>query len=120
MVAVMVNHVVLTSSISLRTSWRFETQKLGQTFTEPASPRMVEQCVAGARIGCAINGSEKCKPPWWRALIGQKALETTKCKVQSSNGGSTEQIEKIKRKEKNKKQKNKMQKEKRKNYAFFS
>ncbi|KAM2228107.1 hypothetical protein ACFXTI_014840 [Malus domestica] len=24
------------------TSWRFETQKFGQTFTEPASPRMVE------------------------------------------------------------------------------
>ncbi|TQD90245.1 hypothetical protein C1H46_024162 [Malus baccata] len=34
--------------------------------------KMVEQCVAGARIGCAISGSEKCKPPWWRALIAKE------------------------------------------------
>ncbi|BFG43082.1 uncharacterized protein Pyn_33098 [Prunus yedoensis var. nudiflora] len=35
--------------------------------------KIIEQCEAGARIGCAISASDKCKPPWWRALIGPKA-----------------------------------------------
>ncbi|KAM0985354.1 hypothetical protein PS2_012387 [Malus domestica] len=59
------------------------------------------------------------KPPWWRALIGQKALETAKCKLQSSNGGRIEQIEKIKRKEKSEKQKNKKQKREKKELCFL-
>ncbi|XP_021898041.1 uncharacterized protein LOC110814777 [Carica papaya] len=28
--------------------------------------RIIEQCENGARIGCAISASSKCKPPWWR------------------------------------------------------
>ncbi|WCJ21209.1 hypothetical protein M5689_003379 [Euphorbia peplus] len=32
--------------------------------------KIIEQCEAGSRIGCAISASEKCKPPWWRNFIG--------------------------------------------------
>lgn len=32
--------------------------------------KIIEQCESGARIGCAISASNKCKPPWWRNLIG--------------------------------------------------
>ncbi|KAM5563639.1 hypothetical protein ABKV19_018319 [Rosa sericea] len=34
--------------------------------------KILHQCEAGSRIGCAIRASSKCKPPWWRFLIGQK------------------------------------------------
>ncbi|RXH84133.1 hypothetical protein DVH24_027032 [Malus domestica] len=37
--------------------------------------KIVEQCEAGARIACAVSASEKCKPPWWRAMIGQKVTD---------------------------------------------
>ncbi|ESQ43734.1 hypothetical protein EUTSA_v10006272mg [Eutrema salsugineum] len=29
-----------------------------------------EQCEEGARIGCAVSASKKCKPAWWRSLAG--------------------------------------------------
>ncbi|XP_065864335.1 uncharacterized protein [Euphorbia lathyris] len=32
--------------------------------------KVIEQCEAGSRIGCAISASEICKPPWWRNFIG--------------------------------------------------
>ncbi|RXH74502.1 hypothetical protein DVH24_029223 [Malus domestica] len=38
--------------------------------------KIVEQCEAGARIAA----SEKCKPPWWRALIGQKVTDLNELK----------------------------------------
>jgi hypothetical protein len=34
--------------------------------------QILDQCTTGARIGCAITASNKCKPPWWRSLIGPK------------------------------------------------
>jgi hypothetical protein len=34
--------------------------------------KIVQQCEEGARIGCAINASSKCKPPWWKALSAPK------------------------------------------------
>lgn len=34
--------------------------------------KIIEQCEGGARIGCAIAASDKCKPPWWHNLIGGK------------------------------------------------
>lgn len=34
--------------------------------------KIVQQCEEGARIGCAISASSKCKPPWWKALSGPK------------------------------------------------
>eukprot|EP00250_Pteridium_aquilinum_P004048 c14293_g1_i1 orf=121-681(+) len=27
---------------------------------------IAERCEAGARMGCSVNASKKCKPPWWR------------------------------------------------------
>ncbi|GAV89562.1 hypothetical protein CFOL_v3_32976 [Cephalotus follicularis] len=33
--------------------------------------RITHQCEEGARIGCAINASNKCKPPWWLHLIAR-------------------------------------------------
>ncbi|GFZ04774.1 hypothetical protein Acr_17g0003460 [Actinidia rufa] len=32
--------------------------------------KLTAQCESGARIGCAIAASAKCKPPWWRSLFG--------------------------------------------------
>ncbi|XP_074587707.1 uncharacterized protein LOC141843547 [Curcuma longa] len=32
--------------------------------------KMIVQCEAGARIGCSISASNKCKPPWWKVLFG--------------------------------------------------
>ena len=34
--------------------------------------KIVQQCEEGARIGCAISASSRCKPPWWKALFGSK------------------------------------------------
>ncbi|XP_002520953.2 uncharacterized protein LOC8276693 [Ricinus communis] len=37
--------------------------------------KIISQCEGGARIGCAISASQKCKPPWWRNLIGWKVAD---------------------------------------------
>ncbi|KAJ7977332.1 Bifunctional lysine-specific demethylase and histidyl-hydroxylase [Quillaja saponaria] len=37
--------------------------------------KITAQCEAGARIGCAISASSKCKPPWWRAMISGQVLD---------------------------------------------
>lgn len=31
--------------------------------------RLLEQCEAGARMGCAVGASNKCKPPWWKYVF---------------------------------------------------
>lgn len=31
--------------------------------------KIAEQCEAGARMGCSINATKKCKPPWWQGLL---------------------------------------------------
>ncbi|KAK4273094.1 hypothetical protein QN277_021558 [Acacia crassicarpa] len=37
--------------------------------------KIILQCQEGARIGCAISASSKCKPPWWTALMGGKPTD---------------------------------------------
>ncbi|KAJ4727402.1 Bifunctional lysine-specific demethylase and histidyl-hydroxylase [Melia azedarach] len=37
--------------------------------------KILSQCEHGARIGCAVTASNKCKPPWWRNLIGYKPVD---------------------------------------------
>ncbi|KAF7804711.1 uncharacterized protein G2W53_043822 [Senna tora] len=37
--------------------------------------KIIQQCQEGARIGCAISASSKCKPPWWKALLGAKPTD---------------------------------------------
>ncbi|MFQ6633366.1 hypothetical protein Gotur_010138 [Gossypium turneri] len=37
--------------------------------------KIISQCEEGARIGCAITASNKCKPPWWQSLIGWKSMD---------------------------------------------
>ncbi|XAR58585.1 hypothetical protein NMG60_11014052 [Bertholletia excelsa] len=37
--------------------------------------RLTEQCEAGARIGCAISASSKCKPPWWKLMFGGAKMD---------------------------------------------
>ncbi|KAL8138981.1 hypothetical protein V2J09_004982 [Rumex salicifolius] len=32
--------------------------------------KLLSQCEAGVRIGCSLSASMKCKPPWWKLLIG--------------------------------------------------
>ncbi|XP_068660337.1 uncharacterized protein [Aristolochia californica] len=31
--------------------------------------KIIEQCEEGARVGCSIRASNKCKPPWWNTLF---------------------------------------------------
>lgn len=31
--------------------------------------KLIEQCEAGARMGCSVSASNKCKPPWWKNLF---------------------------------------------------
>ncbi|KAF8393693.1 hypothetical protein HHK36_021940 [Tetracentron sinense] len=39
--------------------------------------KIIEQCEAGARLGCSISSSSKCKPPWWRNLFGSATQDFT-------------------------------------------
>lgn len=32
--------------------------------------QIIQQCEVGARIGCSINASNNCKPPWWKLMLG--------------------------------------------------
>ncbi|CAL9071865.1 unnamed protein product [Musa textilis] len=36
---------------------------------------IIDQCEAGARVGCSISASNKCKPPWWKFLFGMTAMD---------------------------------------------
>ncbi|KAL3849906.1 hypothetical protein ACJIZ3_011788 [Penstemon smallii] len=41
---------------------------------------IISQCESGARIGCSISASTKCKPPWWKfLLLKQDFGERAKC-----------------------------------------
>ncbi|XP_078173024.1 uncharacterized protein LOC144566860 [Carex rostrata] len=40
-----------------------------------AQSKIREQCEAGARVGCSISASNKCKPPWWRGLFQSEPLD---------------------------------------------
>ncbi|XP_077236491.1 uncharacterized protein LOC143877998 [Tasmannia lanceolata] len=37
--------------------------------------KLIEQCEAGARVGCSISASNKCKPPWWKTLLGVATID---------------------------------------------
>ncbi|CAA7394994.1 unnamed protein product [Spirodela intermedia] len=37
--------------------------------------RVVEQCEAGARVGCSLSASKKCSPPWWKTLLGLSSVD---------------------------------------------
>ncbi|KAG8090536.1 hypothetical protein GUJ93_ZPchr0011g26925 [Zizania palustris] len=37
---------------------------------EAAEAALLSQCEAGARSGCSITASRKCKPPWWKGFFG--------------------------------------------------
>ncbi|KAJ3675538.1 hypothetical protein LUZ60_004580 [Juncus effusus] len=37
-----------------------------------AKSKIMVQCEAGARIGCSIAASNKCKPPFWKSLLKLK------------------------------------------------
>ncbi|MQM18326.1 hypothetical protein Taro_051317, partial [Colocasia esculenta] len=37
--------------------------------------QVVKQCEAGARMGCALSASKKCRPPWWKSLFGVGAVD---------------------------------------------
>ncbi|KAF7120893.1 hypothetical protein RHSIM_Rhsim13G0029700 [Rhododendron simsii] len=41
---------------------------------------LTSQCEAGARIGCAIAASDKCKTPWWKSPFSKPDLaERERC-----------------------------------------
>ncbi|CAL4983209.1 unnamed protein product [Urochloa decumbens] len=37
---------------------------------DAAEASLVSQCETGARSGCSITASRKCRPPWWKGLFG--------------------------------------------------
>ncbi|ONK75152.1 uncharacterized protein A4U43_C03F13900 [Asparagus officinalis] len=42
---------------------------------ESTRSKLVDQCMAGARVGCSISASNKCKPPWWKTLFGASVAD---------------------------------------------
>ncbi|PIN08809.1 hypothetical protein CDL12_18610 [Handroanthus impetiginosus] len=50
---------------------------------ENCKAQITSQCESGARIGCSISASDKCKPAWWKLLLGisskQDFSERAKC-----------------------------------------
>lgn len=45
--------------------------------------QVTQQCESGARIGCSIAASDKCKTPWWKSFTGsasnQDFAERARC-----------------------------------------
>lgn len=59
-----------------RQSWEFAYKS--------CESNIIQQCEAGARIGCSVSASSKCAPPWWKSLIGggvskEELIEREKC-----------------------------------------
>ncbi|KAL0435679.1 UNVERIFIED_CONTAM: hypothetical protein Sradi_0275800 [Sesamum radiatum] len=50
---------------------------------ENCKAQLTSQCESGARIGCSISASSKCKTPWWKVVLGlsseQDFSERAKC-----------------------------------------
>ncbi|KAG2565511.1 hypothetical protein PVAP13_7NG026800 [Panicum virgatum] len=62
------------------TSWR--------AAWDAAEASLILQCEAGARSGCSITASRKCKPPWWKGLFGAAPTdyeERERCEEQEMN-----------------------------------
>ncbi|KAK1399100.1 putative tRNA sulfurtransferase [Heracleum sosnowskyi] len=49
-------------------------QSFTQSFTSCQS-QITHQCESGSRAGCSISASNKCKPIWWKPLIGLSNLD---------------------------------------------
>lgn len=49
----------------------FRDSRAWRSAFKACESKIIEQCEAGARIGCAVSASSKCGPPWWWALIGR-------------------------------------------------
>ncbi|KAG7980109.1 hypothetical protein I3843_05G164700 [Carya illinoinensis] len=51
--------------------------------------KIFQQCESGARVGCSLAASDKCKPPWWRAVIDRKPTdlrERERCEEREMEG----------------------------------
>ncbi|XP_050364655.1 uncharacterized protein LOC126783260 [Argentina anserina] len=51
----------------------FRNPKAWASAYRASESKIIHQCEGGSRIGCAISAASKCKPPWWRFLIGGRA-----------------------------------------------
>lgn len=40
--------------------------------------QIMSQCESGARIGCSISASSKCKPSWWKTILGMSTKQDLK------------------------------------------
>ncbi|CAI9107744.1 OLC1v1007179C1 [Oldenlandia corymbosa var. corymbosa] len=47
----------------------FKDPKKWASAYKACEAQILQQCETGARIGCSIAASDKCKPPWWKNLI---------------------------------------------------
>jgi hypothetical protein len=52
--------------------------------------KLMDQCEHGARVRCAIVASNKCKIPWWRTMVGPRAMDRSeraeRCEKQEMEG----------------------------------
>ncbi|XP_058108699.1 uncharacterized protein LOC131251776 [Magnolia sinica] len=53
----------------------FRDERSWRSAYQVTESKIIEQCEAGARVGCSINASAKCKPPWWKAMFGATAMD---------------------------------------------
>ncbi|KAL3647823.1 hypothetical protein CASFOL_008791 [Castilleja foliolosa] len=48
----------------------FKSPRAWAAAYKASEAQIISQCEAGSRIGCSISASSKCKPPWWKTLLG--------------------------------------------------
>ncbi|KAK9099627.1 hypothetical protein Syun_026672 [Stephania yunnanensis] len=53
----------------------FKDAQSWKSALQACQSKIIEQCEGGARVGCSISASAKCKPPWWRTYFGGGATD---------------------------------------------
>ncbi|KAG6645264.1 hypothetical protein CIPAW_08G110300 [Carya illinoinensis] len=67
----------------------FRDSRAWTSALQACQSKIVQQCESGARVGCALAASDKCKPPWWHAVIGRKPTdlrERDRCEEREMEG----------------------------------
>ncbi|KAL5727169.1 hypothetical protein ACHQM5_000393 [Ranunculus cassubicifolius] len=53
----------------------FKDAQSWKSALQATQSKITQQCEGGARVGCSISASSKCKPPWWKSLFGGATID---------------------------------------------
>ncbi|XP_011628526.1 uncharacterized protein LOC18423975 isoform X1 [Amborella trichopoda] len=53
----------------------FKDERSWRRAFQASEAKLREQCEAGARVGCSIGASTKCRPSWWQSLFRSNAVD---------------------------------------------